>query len=103
MNFVTKATLTWTVTLAGLFLLWGIVGRPGALPPAGSFAGSLVLGWGLLNLAEGLIAHHMLALHNVREVPDPTTYNYTFLLVGGVGLTALGWLLLRRGARSASE
>lgn len=94
---------TWAVMLAGLFLLWNAVGHPGALPPTTSFVGSLILGWGLFNLVEGLIDHHLLALHNVREVPDPTAYNFTFLLVGGVGLIALGWLLLRRGGRSGSE
>ncbi len=90
---------TWLVTVVGLFLLWSAAQRSDALPPTTSFVGSLILGWGLFNLVEGLIDHHLLALHNVREVRDPTAYNLIFLLVGGIGLIVLGLLLRRRGGR----
>jgi uncharacterized membrane protein len=90
---------TWLVTLAGLFLLYGAGKRPGSLPSTAAFVGQLVLGWGLFNLVEGVIDHHLLVLHNVREVPDPAIYNYTFLLVGGVGFILLGWLMMRTERR----
>ena len=83
-----------------------VVGRrqsAGRAPPTASFAGSPVPGRGSFNLAQGLIDRdHLLVLHNVREVPDPAAYNYTFLLDGGVGLVTLGWCSAKRGA-SASD
>ena len=59
-------------------------------------AGQLLLGWGLFNLVEGLLDHHLLGIHHVREVPDPLAYDLVFLGLGGLGLILVGaWL--RRG------
>jgi uncharacterized membrane protein len=94
--------LTWAVTLAGVFMLWGVArGRAagGGLPPTSSFVGALVLGWGLFNLVEGVIDHHLLKLHNVREGADPLPWNVGFLIVGGVLLIVTGWTLMRRKFR----
>jgi uncharacterized membrane protein len=90
--------LTWTITLLGIFMLWNLArSQPAwtALPPTKSFIGALLLGWGLFNLIEGLINHHLLALHNVREVPDPLPWNLGFLALGGGGLIVLGWLFMQ--------
>jgi uncharacterized membrane protein len=68
------------------------------LPGAAAFTGQLLLGWGLFNLVEGLIDHHVLDLHHVRDLPaHEPAYDWAFLAVGGVGLIALGWLLSRGG------
>jgi uncharacterized membrane protein len=37
---------------------------------------------GVFNLVEGVIDHQLLGIHNVREVPNATVYNLTFLAVG---------------------
>jgi uncharacterized membrane protein len=90
--------LTWAITFVGVFMLWGVARhRPaaGELPSTGSFTGALITGWGLFNLVEGVIDHHLLALHNVREVPDPLPWNISFLIIGGGGLIAAGWMLMR--------
>jgi uncharacterized membrane protein len=93
---------TWAVTLAGVFMLWGVARRRsavGELPPTSSFAGALVLGWGLFNLVEGVIDHHLLRLHNVKEVANPLPWNVGFLIIGGVLLVVTGWTLMRRRFR----
>jgi uncharacterized membrane protein len=57
------------------------------------------MGWGLFNLVEGVIDHHLLDLHHVRDLPvHLPAYDWVFLAVGGVGLVALGWLLARPAA-----
>jgi uncharacterized membrane protein len=66
-----------------------------AMPSTKSFIGSLILGWGLFNLVEGLIDHQLLGIHHVREVPNYLTYDLTFLAVGGVLLILIGWILQR--------
>jgi uncharacterized membrane protein len=95
--------LTWGVTLVGIFMLWNVTSRHAErvteLPSTKSFVGSLSLGWGLFNLIEGVIDHHLLALHNVREIPEPLSWNIGFLLVGGGLLTLVGWALVRGEVR----
>jgi uncharacterized membrane protein len=73
------------------------------IPSLQAFTGQLILGWGVFNLVEGVIDHQILGLHNVREVPNYTVYNLTFLAVGGVVFILIGWLLMRAGDRAGVE
>ncbi len=90
---------TWAMTVIGLFLLWGAVQHPSVLPSTLSFVGLLVIGFGLFNLIEGIINHLLLAIHHVKEVPDPLMWDIAFLLFGGVLLIAVGWMICKWGAR----
>ena len=56
--------------------------------------GGLALGWGLFNLVEGLVDHHLLELHHVRPGHGQVWWDLGFLLLGGV-LVAVGVWLLR--------
>lgn len=91
---------TFVLTLIGIVLLWR-EGRNGTAPATGRMlAGQLLLGWGIFNLVEGVIDHHLLALHHVRDMPmHVPLYDWLFLVVGGLGLIALGWVLAGRRAR----
>jgi len=91
---------TFVLTLIGIVLLWR-EGRNGTAPATGRMlAGQLLLGWGISNLVEGVIDHHLLALHHVRDMPmHVPLYDWLFLVVGGLGLIALGWVLAGRRAR----
>jgi uncharacterized membrane protein len=90
----------WIVTLAGIYMLLAD-GRGGMIPPTTrQFTGQLVLGWGLFNLIEGIVDHHILNLHHVRDLPvHVPEYDWFFLLVGGVGFIALGAAMSRRRSR----
>ena len=87
---------TWLITLAGIFMLWSAA-RVGTLSDsAPSFAGEMIFGWGLFNLVEGVIDHHLLELHHVRDIPAHVpAYDWIFLAVAGVGFLLLGALLMR--------
>jgi uncharacterized membrane protein len=90
----------WVLTLAGVLLLWSAARTEAPLPPVRWLLGLLMGGWGLFNLVEGLVDHHLLQLHHVRDLPvHVPAYDYLFLAVGGVGFMALGWLLARGAAR----
>jgi uncharacterized membrane protein len=95
--------LVWIVTFAGVLVLWNAAYRREAIPSLAAFAGQLLLGWGLFNLVEGIVDHHLLAIHYVREVPNYTVYNLVFLAVGGVLFILVGWLLMRSGRREMTE
>lgn len=85
---------TWLVTLAGVLVLRSAVRGAGPLPSLRGFFGDFLLGWGAFNLVEGIVDHHLLELHHVRDLPAHVPmYDWLFLLLGGVGLIVLGVVL----------
>jgi uncharacterized membrane protein len=82
--------VVWLVTLVGVLLLWNAASQQERIPLLREFIGRLIFGWGWFNLVEGLIDHQLLGMHNVREVPNSTVYNMTFLAIGGGGLMLIG-------------
>src|SRR5215217_160213 len=87
--------VTLVVTITGIVMLWKLLHR-GDIDRSGNLlAGGLVGGWGLFNIVEGLFDHHLLKLHNVREVtPDKAMWNYGFLLFS-IPLLVFGFVLVR--------
>ena len=86
----------WVVTLVGACWLLLDARRGRTLPGPRAFAGQLLLGWGAFNLVEGLIDHHLLGLHHVRDVPAHIPlYDWLFLGVAGIGFLLLGWAMSR--------
>ena len=68
------------VTLIGINKLFQLFSRTDVIINRSIFTGSLLLGWGLFNIVEGLIDHHLLKLHNVREITDDVAlWNFGFL------------------------
>jgi len=87
---------TLVLTVAGLYMLLRDARAGASLPRSAAFTGQLLLGWGIFNLAEGLIDHHVLGIHHVRDVPVHVPfYDWLFLGIGGVGLIVIGWALAR--------
>ena len=87
----------WACTVIGVYWLLADGRRGERLPGSSRFTGLLLLGWGLFNLVEGLIDHHLLELHHVRDLPQHVpVYDWLFLSVGGAGFVALGLVLYRR-------
>jgi uncharacterized membrane protein len=94
---------TWIITLAGVWLLWRDARRH-AVPRARVFAGQMLMGWAIFNLVEGIIDHHLLNLHHVRDLPKHVPlYDWAFLLIGGVLLGAIGWVMSRSRRRHGEE
>ncbi|WP_127481140.1 DUF2243 domain-containing protein [Nocardioides pantholopis] len=90
---------TWVFLLAASLVTlsqW----RAGRLAPTWSFhVGGMLLGWGLFNLAEGLVNHQLLGVHHVRDdLGSPLSWDLGFLAFGAA-LALAGWALQRRGAR----
>ena len=83
---------TWIVTVIGVFVLLASDGarhKPGATR---RFVGGLLTGWGLFNVVEGAIDHHLLNLHHVRPGPDELLYDLAFLTWGAAMLVIGGFL-----------
>lgn len=86
----------WVFTLLGALLLWRGLQSGHAAWQTSSFLGTLLVGWGLFNLVEGLINHQILGVHHVRPGPDQLAYDLGFL-AWGAGMLGLGAWLMRRG------
>lgn len=72
-------------------MLWNGAQSGVFAPSASALTGELVFGWGLFNLAEGIIDHHLPGIHHVRDMPvHVPLYNWAFLAVGGFGFIGLG-------------
>lgn len=94
----------WLITLAGVFMLWR-AGQNESSPDTGtSLIGEMIFGWGLFNLAEGFINHHVLGIHHVRDMPvHMPMYDWMFLSIGGLGFAIIGLLLTRSNSRTPTS
>ena len=83
---------TWLAVALGLWLLWRrreVTDEPAA---GRALVGWMLVGWGLFNLVEGFVNHHLLGLHHVRDAPNEMAWDFAFLVLGSF-LVLVGWLL----------
>jgi uncharacterized membrane protein len=89
---------TLALTGLGVGLMWR-TGRRGAVQwDATVFIGCLLAGWGLFNLADGLINHHLLGLHHVREDGNELAWDLGWLGLGAIQVGA-GFFMIKRRIR----
>jgi uncharacterized membrane protein len=91
----------WLMTAVGLALLWRAGQRPDVVRSGRMLVGSLAIGWGLFNLVEGIVDHHLLGIHHVRSGPDQLVWDLAFLAFGAL-LVGGGWLLARAPSSSGA-
>ncbi len=60
------------------------------------FTGLLLIGFGLFNVIEGIIDHHILGIHHVIETTDPLGWDLLFLFVGGFLFIGIGIIILMK-------
>jgi uncharacterized membrane protein len=87
---------TYVMTVAGLFLVWGGTRGRAYAWPRRLLVGLLLAGWGIFNVVEGLVDHHILAIHHVRPGPNQLAWDLGFL-AWGAAMAIVGWLLVRQG------
>ena len=91
---------TWASTMTGMALLWQAGKRPDVPWSTRTFVGGQAFGWGLFNLVEGIIDHHILHIHHVTETENHLVWDLAFL-ASGVVLVAVGLALIRAGRDDA--
>ena len=92
---------TYAFTVAGVALLWRAARRPHARWPARLLLGAVLVGFGLFNLVEGVVDHHLLGIHHVNETAPREQWflwDAGFLLWGAAMLGGGWWLLRARAA-----
>ena len=89
-------SLTWLCTTAGVAVLWRAGARDDVPWSGRTLFGSMLMGWGLFNLVEGVLDHHILEVHHVVERLGLSAYDYGFL-ASGVLLIAIGLSFMQMG------
>ena len=90
---------TWLAVSAGLYLLWRRSSEWRWALSGRALIGWMLVGWGLFNLVEGVVDHHILTVHHVREGEHELVYDLGFLFFGAV-LCFVGWMVARHGRKT---
>lgn len=85
----------WLVLVAGLVLFFRSA-RAGVVPRGRVFAGSLIAGAALFNVADVLLAHWLLGLHHIHQ-GDYELLSDVVYFAASLGLLAGGLALAARG------
>ncbi|MEV8593337.1 DUF2243 domain-containing protein [Streptomyces sp. NPDC052013] len=90
-------TVCWLAVLTGLAILYSRVTHDRRrVWTSRVLWGWMLTGWGLFNLVEGVLDHHVLGIHHVYAGDGQLWWDLGFLLMGAL-LVAGGWLLQRGG------
>lgn len=86
---------TYIMTVVALVILWPVLGARRRVWSTQGFIGLLLIGWAIFNFVEGVVDHHLLKVHVVREdVANPEVWNWGFLAVSVV-LGLVGYALFK--------
>jgi uncharacterized membrane protein len=93
-------SLTVITLVIGAIMLW-LAGHPSDIEKGKrSLAGGILMGGGVFNLAEGMISHHILQIHHVKQGdPNEFLYDLAFLASGFI-LLFIGIMIKRSGEGS---
>lgn len=87
--------VTYIITIIALVVLWPVLDQPKRVWSTRGFVGLLLMGWGIFNIVEGVIDHHILKVHVVREdVSNPDLWNWGFLVLSVV-LLGIGYAVYK--------
>jgi uncharacterized membrane protein len=102
----------WLVVLVGVLWLYSrlrLPPVPAAWPrldrgprPWRALIGPLLAGWGLFDVVEGIVDHHLLGLHHVRPGVHQLAWDLVFLAFGAV-LAGAGLLVARSSRTPGSD
>jgi uncharacterized membrane protein len=93
---------TWIALVVGMSAMLRLWQRGRVAPPWRRQIGLALAGWGLFNLVEGLIDHHVLHVHHVVERLGESVWDWAFL-ASGVLLIGVGWAMIRAARDDRAE
>ena len=96
---------TYIFVLLGLIVLWRRAHRTHVRWSGKLLAGTMLMGFGMFNLVEGIIDHHILGIHHVNETVPRDQWIWWDLgfLIWGAAMLVSGWVLLRRGRQETTD
>ena len=93
---------TYIFVVLGLIALWRTAHRSHLWWSWKLLAGTMLIGFGIFNVVEGLIDHHLLGIHHVNETVPREHWIYwdVGFLIWGAAMIVGGWALYRSGQRT---
>lgn len=92
-------TVCWLAVLVGLAVLYSrVTHRRRRAWGSRVLWGWILVGWGMFNLVEGIVDHHVLGIHHVHDGPHRLWWDVGFLVLGA--LLVAGGYLIQLGGRS---
>jgi uncharacterized membrane protein len=93
---------TYVSIALGLVIFWRSAGRPHPRWPARAMISTMLMGFGMFNLVEGVVDHQILGIHHVNETVPPSQRIYWDMafLVWGAAMLLGGWAMLRSVRRT---
>ena len=90
---------TYVFVVLGLILLWRTAHRVHLWWSGRLLIGTLLMGFGIFNLVEGIVDHQILGLHHVNETVPASQWLYWDIgfLVWGALMLIGGWALYKSG------
>jgi uncharacterized membrane protein len=90
---------TYVLTATGMTILWRRALQPHAPWSGKMLVGAMLMGFGIFNVVEGIVDHHLLGVHHVKETVPPEQWIFWDLgfLLWGAAMLVWGWLLWRAG------
>jgi uncharacterized membrane protein len=94
---------TYIFVVVALVVLWRHAKKVHVRWSTKLIVGTILMGFGIFNLVEGVVDHHLLGIHHVNEtVPrDEWIYWDVGFLIWGAAMLIIGWYL-RRAGRNAT-
>ena len=92
---------TYVFVVLGLVQLWRAAHKPHVRWSGKLLAGTVLMGFGIFNLVEGIIDHQILGIHHVNETAPRDHWIYWDLgfLIWGAAMLVGGLLIVRSGRR----
>lgn len=96
---------TYVFTTAGLIILWRSARKPHFRWSVKLLFATMLIGFGLFNLVEGVVNHQLLGLHHVNETVPHEQWVYWDIgfLLWGAAMLGGGWALLRSAKQEMQD
>lgn len=94
--------LTYGAVALGLMIMWRHARVPHGTWSGRRLAGTMLQGFGIFNLLEGTINHHILQIHHVNETAPGSQWMHWDIgfLIWGAAMLFIGIIMVSRGKRA---
>jgi uncharacterized membrane protein len=94
--------VVWLATIIGIIMLCNAAKRSETQFSDRVFYGSILAGWGIFNVVEGIIDHHILQVHHVVERLGQSMWDWLFL-GASVVLIVIGRMIAKDSRATADR
>ncbi|KQT53202.1 hypothetical protein ASG43_18405 [Aureimonas sp. Leaf454] len=95
---------TYVFVVLGLLMLWRTAHKSHLWWSSKLLLGTILMGFGMFNLVEGIVDHQVFGLHHVNETVPREQWIYwdVGFLIWGAAMLIGGWMLFRSGQKDSA-